>query len=332
MSAVADVHNHAIPAGFLDRVRDEGAKFGYTIVQTEDGRTEVLTPDGVGVNIRRDHYDEPFRQAQLKAVGIDFSLESMPGLAGYRASRTDAEWGARALNDGFAETMIACPDAMTALAQVPLQYPDMAVKELERAVGELGMRGAAIVTNVNGENLDAPELDPFWEAAQSLDALVWVHPHYVVARHRLGRYHLRNLIGNPLETTIAIASVVYGGVLHRFPRLKICFAHGGGYAPWIRGRWKHGQTVRKESRSRGATKPFDEYFKLLYFDTLVHDEEALRYLIETVGPDHLVHGTDYQADMANLNQVPLIRGLSGISDDDKDKILGGNAMRLLGRA
>jgi aminocarboxymuconate-semialdehyde decarboxylase len=180
---------------------------------------------------------------------------------------------------------------------------------------------------------DQPEFFPFWEAAQSLEALVFVHPHDVIARQtRFKRYYLNNLIGNPLDTSIAVASIIFGGVLDRFPRLKLCFGHAGGFAPWIRGRWRHGQQVRPEARERGAEHPFDDYFGQLYFDTVIHDEENLAYMIRSLGADRVLHGTDYPADMGNWQQVPVIRGFDWLSEDEKAAILGGNALRLIGRS
>jgi aminocarboxymuconate-semialdehyde decarboxylase len=215
------------------------------------------------------------------------------------------------------------------MGMVPLQDVTEAIRELERIVQELKMPSVIIGTHVNDKNLDLPEFLPFFDRAQELDVLILVHPHEVTARQRLKGYYLTNWIGNPLETSIAFASLIFGGVLQRLPHLKICFAHAGGYTPWIRGRWRHGYKVRSEPPEVVLKEPIYEYTERCYFDTVIFDELALEYLIRAVGSDHVLHGTDYPSDMGTWDQVPVINSFQGISQHDKDKILGGNAAALL---
>jgi aminocarboxymuconate-semialdehyde decarboxylase len=324
-----DVHHHAIPSALVEAVRAEGARHGASI-HAENGREWLVLPDDSRTLIRQPLRDEAMRRREMAEAEIDVGLESiLPTALFYRADEAQAEWFTRATNEAIAENARLSGGHVLGMAHVPLQFPTLAARELERAVCEHGMRSVQIGSNVRDENLDQPELFPFWEAAESLGVLILVHPHDQAAANRLRRYWLRNLIGNPLDTSIAVASLIFGGVLDRFPGLKLCFAHAGGYAPWIRGRWRHGQQVREEARERGAHRPFDEYFAMLYFDTVIHDERALAYLVETVGADHVLHGTDYPADMGSITQVPMIRRLTNLSADRQEAILGGNALRLL---
>jgi aminocarboxymuconate-semialdehyde decarboxylase len=210
-----------------------------------------------------------------------------------------------------------------------MQDPERAVAELRRAMGQLGLRGAQIGSHVEGRNLDDPALEPLWAAADELGAFILVHPQKIAGGDRLKSFYLKNLIGNPLDTTIAAASLVFGGVLERHPNLKFCFAHGGGFMPYQVGRMNHGWSVRPEGKVNLKHKPEDS-IRRLYFDCILHSEPALRYLVETFGADHVLLGSDYPFDMGMLDCVSQVRAL-GVPAQDRDTILGAAAVRLLGQ-
>ena len=326
-----DVHSHGIPKAYVDAVRREPDKMGSHIERNADGVEFDVQDNGKSIRLGRLHEDFDQQIADMDAAGIDLMAKSMlPPVFHYFAPVETGVRISRIVNDAIAEEAARRPDRVTPMAMVPLQGVREAIAEMDRVVAEHKARSVIIGTNVQGKNLDEPEFFPFFERARDLGLLVFVHPEDVAAAERLKRYYLTNFIGNPLETTISVASLIFGGVMERLPDLKICFANGGGYCIFGHGRWAHGQTQRREAQAIIGQKSFDDYFKLLYFDTLVHDGLTLEYLLRVVGADRALLGTDYPADMGNWQQVPLIQSLDMLSGDDKAKVLGGNAARLMG--
>jgi aminocarboxymuconate-semialdehyde decarboxylase len=194
----------------------------------------------------------------------------------------------------------------------------------------LGLKGAQIGSNVNGRNLDDPELEPLWAAANELSAFIMVHPTQVAGAERLKAYYLVNLIGNPLDTTIAAAALVFGGVIERHPRIKFLMVHGGGFVPYQAGRFQHGWQVRAEPRANLKSPP-DASLGRLYFDTLLHSQPALQFLVSVCGASRVLLGSDYPFDMGTLECVRQVQALS-VGEADKAAILGGAAMPLLAGA
>lgn len=326
---VVDIHHHAVPSGFLEAVRADGGRHGLTLVD-RDG-SEWLEGQHSEYRSRRSMTDLELRHELARSAGIDIAYTSvLPNLMYYRASPKDGRWISAAMNEGLIADAEASGGWCRPTIHVPLQDPALAARVLVAHVEQTGIRSVSIGTNVAGRNFDDPWLDPFWDAAQGTGALVFVHPAEKELDARLRPYHLGNLIGNPLETTIAIAGLVFGGVLDRFPELKICFAHTGGFVPWIQGRWEHGHGVRKETHVNDIGPSVRDYVSRLYFDTVIHDDRALRFTIDTLGASQLLYGTDCPADMADMDQVPMIQTLGGLSEDERSAILGRNALRLLG--
>lgn len=269
------------------------------------------------------------RIAEMDRLRIDMQVISLtPTLWRHEIEGSHATELAQDVNDEIASVVRDHPDRFSGFAFLPLQDEGASVAELGRAVLELGLVGAAVTTNVAGEDWDSPRLFPVLRAAQELGALIFVHPASVRARGMLERYHLRNLIGNPLETTIAIGSIVFGGVMDRLPGLKLVFAHGGGYAAFAAGRFDHGYEVRPESRATVAQPPAD-YLRALYFDNLTHSAAALRYLVDLVGAERVLLGSDFPADMGYRDPVGWLERAPLLDEAEKQQIRGGNLEGLL---
>jgi aminocarboxymuconate-semialdehyde decarboxylase len=233
-------------------------------------------------------------------------------------------------NEQLAAVCATYPDRLVGLATVALQHPDLAAQQLEFGVTKLGLRGVSLGASVNDEELASPRFEPFWAEAERLDVPVFIHPQGAPAlSSRLqGNGVLTNVIGNPLDTTIALSHLIFEGTLDRFPGLKICAAHGGGYLPAYADRSDHGCLTFPEQCNRTLRKRPTEYLRQLYFDSLVFSGEALRHLIAVSGVSQLVLGTDYPFPWTST-AVDHVLDAPELSDADRVAILGGNAARLL---
>ena len=325
-----DVHAHYVPEKCLDAEAKatDGHIHGMRIVQegsrqvayTNNARNLALDPPQI--------YSIERRLKDMATQWVDMQVLSVPPfLFFYATGPAQCLELCQKINNALAETVQNYPDRFVALANLPMQEPEMAARELERSVRELGLRGAEICSNINGKNLDDKSFVPFYAKLQQLDVPVFIHPSNVLGADRLRPYHLQNLIGNPSDTAVAAASLIFGGVLKEFPRLKFYLAHGGGSCPYLRGRWEHGWQVRPEARAN-IDRPPSDYFRLLCFDSLVHSVPALNFLVETVGPARVMMGTDYPFDMGDRDPVKTVASLPHLSDDQKEMIFGANAVAL----
>ncbi len=235
---------------------------------------------------------------------------------------------ARMQNDHLARIVAGNPDRFVGLGTLPLQDVTLALRELDRIVEEFGFPGLEICTNVNGVDFDDARFLPFFERAQELDLLILVHPHGFTHGDRLAAYYMINTVGMPLDSTLFLARMIFGGVLERFPDLKICVVHGGGYLPFYPARFDHAYRARPDCREH-ITRPPSAYLSRLYFDTMVFDPDDLTYLIGKYGADHVLLGTDYPYDMGERDPVGLVSRVDGLDGEARELVLGGNAARLL---
>lgn len=267
------------------------------------------------------------RLADMDRQGVDVqAISPNPGQYYYFAPAEFGRHLARTVNDAIAEAVAGAPDRLVGMGTVPLQDTGMAITEMRRCISGLGFRGIEIGTNVTGRELADPALRPFLQAAEELGVLLFVHPLGFTHGQRLSEHYLNNIVGNPLESAIALSHLIFGGVLDDLPGLKLCVAHGGGYLPGYRGRMDHAFRAREDCRQHIAREP-SSYLRQVWLDTLVFDRAQLDSLVRTHGAERLCMGTDYPFDMAEPDPVGFHAELD---DEARTRILGRNAAELLG--
>lgn len=268
------------------------------------------------------------RLEDIDAIGIDVqAISPSPSQFYYWADPALAADVVHRCNERIAELCAQRPDRLVGLGTVALQHPDLAAEQLDTAVRAFGLRGVEISSQVQGRDLDDPAFAPFWETAQALECLVFLHPFGSSMGERLDRYYLSNVIGQPLETTIALSHLIFGGVLDRYPGLRVCCAHGGGYLPYYIGRSDHAYRVRPEAAL--PEHPPSRYLRQVWFDSVVYEPDTLRHLVDRVGTSQVVLGTDYPFDMGSYRVHELLAGVPGLTAADRADLLGRNASRLL---
>ncbi len=313
-----DIHCHCYVHDVWEHIKDrEEAKPLKTVLETVDGRNLTLA-------------NLSYRLQQMDAEGIDIQAFGVGTTYLYPwAERDLAREIMKLQNEKIAELCAAHSDRMVGLAAVALQHPDLAAEQLEYAIKKLGMHGVLISANVNGEELAAAKFAPFWAKAEELGVFVFIHPTGVPEADRRfqGNGRLSNVIGNPLDTTVALSHMIFEGTLDRYPGLKICAAHGGGFLGSYTGRSDH--CFDFDPACKSIKKRPSEYLKQLYFDSMVYTPESLRHLVAEVGADRILLGTDFPYAMGDTDAVNQILAVPGLSDAQKEAILGGTAAKLL---
>lgn len=326
-----DIHAHFFPEAYLRLIEKEGASAGARIDRGNPAGLTVVVAGFATPPLTPAYWDIDARLKAMNRTGVGVQALSLTVPMVYFAGGALARRLAQAFNDSCAEAHTAHPDRFVGCATLPMQEPAAALAELERAARLPGVRAVYLGTNVNGRELSDPAFAPIFERCQEYELPVLLHPINVVGAARLQPFYLHNLLGNPFDSAVAAAHLVLGGVLDRFPRLQVCLPHAGGALPYLFGRLQHGQRVRPEAREK-ARRPFSAYLRRFTYDTISHSPEALRYLIDLVGPDRVMLGSDFCFDMGYERPRDIVTKRLRLKAADQARIIRGNAARLLGLA
>jgi len=326
-----DIHAHTFTPTMLKTL--EAGREWYGMRYTNQEMNNIFVREGKIVNVHpKCKYTPEERVADMDQLGTEVQLISLhTPVFGYHLSTSDGIAHAREVNNDIAAFVGESPKRLAGMAALPMQDVDAAIAELDRAVNTLGLKGAELDTVVNGKTWDEPEFLPFFKAAESMGATLFYHPQpqHNLMLERTNKYALPNCLGVPVEDTLLVAALIYGGVMENCPDLKVCVAHGGGPACFGMGRLDRGWKVRSEARVN-ITRPPSYYQSRIYYDIVVMSERSLRFLIDQVGIERVVLGSDYPFVPWDPSPTGWLQGLESITQEEKDMILWKNLERLLG--
>ena len=323
-----DLHNHVVPPAIVDALTRNPARYG-TGVEEKDGK-RYFNVHGRIAELQRTFYDADAKVEWMDRSRIDIAGISVgPPIYFYDLSAEIGLEAARLANDGIAQMVQKHPGRLRGLAHLPMQDPDAAIAELERVVKEHGFRGVEVGTSIEGRPLADERFRKVLKTIEQLDCFLFTHPYQCLAKGWMDDYYLNNFIGFPLDTTMMVAHLMYSGALDELKTLKILLAHGGGYVPYQIGRFIHGFNVRPEPKVKTKTSPA-ELLRRFYFDTLTHDPQAARHLIDRVGADRVVIGSDHPFDMGPPDLMGAIDAIPDLSASEREYVCSLTALSLLG--
>jgi aminocarboxymuconate-semialdehyde decarboxylase len=325
-----DVHSHVIPETIVQAMREQPELY-KTVIEGE-GQQRKFVRGKVRFDLIPEFYDADAKIESMDRKKIDISVISPgPQAFFYGLGDEQALHTARIVNEGVANMVAAHPGRLRGMATLPMQHPDAAIAELERVVKEYGFKAVEIGTAIGDEELADPKFRPVLRRIQELKVVVFAHPNTQGSGGRLDCYYLTNLIGNPLDTTVMVGKLMFSGALDELKDIKILLAHGGGFLPYQIGRFVHGHKVRPDTSAVTKSDPL-EMLRRFYFDALTHSPQAIRHLIDTVGSERVVIGTDSPFDMGEEQPLVRLDAVPGLTEKEREDVCYRSALQLFGGA
>jgi aminocarboxymuconate-semialdehyde decarboxylase len=323
-----DLHNHVIPPGVIDAIAKHPDRYGTRIEEREGKR--YFSVHGPSAELQKAFYDVDAKLDWMDRNQVDIAAISVgPPIYFYNLAPEIGLEAAKLANDGIAQMVAKHPGRLRGMAHLPMQDPDAAITELERVIKAYKFKAVEVGTSIEGKPLADPRFRKVLKTIEQLDCFVFTHPYTCLAHGGMDEYYLSNFIGFPLDTTMMVAHLMYSGALDELKKLKFLLPHGGGYVPYQIGRFIHGFNVRAEPKMKTKTSPA-ELLRRFYFDTLTHDPQAARHLINRVGADRVVIGSDHPFDMGPPDLMGAIDAIPDLSASEREYVCSLTALALLG--